>query len=185
MKHLILSLLVVAALFGVDKQIIIGSYLDERNSVDELRELTLHVEQDSKLQFLLQKNALKAESKKIEKYYVVSVLPLSDYVQLLRTLESLQAYYPDAYVIDAPTPVVIQPEVPEIEIIEVVTVSKPVMKREVVVVVEEVPKKAKIETKTQEPKEELKDNKDFLLILLALAIIALAIYMRKKAKKEE
>ena len=177
MKHLILTLLFSVVIFAADKQIIIGSYLDEKNSINELKELSLHVEQDEKLKFLIQKNSLKSKSKKIGKYYVVSILPLTSYVQLLRTLKSLQKYYPDSYVIDAPEVLtVIKPEVTKVEVVKVVAEIKPLMKRE-----ESISKKTKVY-----PKEaEVKDNKDFLLILLALIIIALAIYMRKKAKKEK
>ena len=153
MKHLILTLLFSVVIFAADKQIIIGSYLDEKNSINELKELSLHVEQDDKLKFLIEKNSLKSKSKKIEKYYVVSIFPLTNYVQLLRTLVSLQKYYPDSYVIDAPeTPTIIKLEETKVEVVKVVAEIKPLMKRE-----ESISKKTKVSLR--EP--EVKDNKDY------------------------
>ena len=158
--------------FATQKQIIIGSYLDEKNAINELKELSLHVEKDERLKSLVDKNSLISKAKKIEGYYVVALLPLPSYVQLLRTLESIQKYYPDAYVLDAPEIVaVVKPEEIKVEVIE---------KKETAPV-----KKAKVIMKQQEQKDDKKFNTDYLLILLALALLGFGLYKRKKAKKEE
>jgi len=178
MKHIILSLLLSVIVYGSGKQIIIGSYLDENNSINELKELSIYIKNDDKLRFLIEKNKLKAINKKIENYFVVAILPVENYVQLLRTLDSLKIYYPDVYVIDIP---IVQTVVkPDSSKVEVVVKTKPIMKRE-----EPTLKKEKVVIKPKEPKDITMQNKDFLLLLLALIIISFIIYMRKKAKKEE
>jgi len=187
MKHLALFFFLSMALFALDKQIIIGSYLHQANSITELKELSLHVEQDKRLNSLIEKNNLKTKSNQIGKYYVVSILPLTDYVQLLRTLKSLKKYYPDAYVLDVSAlPIFVEPKVKNIEVekvkevVSIVAPQKPVIKIE-----QNTTKKSKVSPLEPKQKEELKENKNYLLMLLVLLIIAIAIYIRKKAKKEE
>ena len=177
MKHIILSLLLSVIVYGSGKQIIIGSYLDENNSINELKKLSIYIKNDDKLRFLIEKNKLKAINKKIENYFVVAILPVENYVQLLRTLDSLKVYYPDAYVIDTP---IIQAVIkPESSKVKVVVKTKPIIKREKPTL-----KKSKIVVKSKEQKNMIMQNKDFLLLLLALIIISFIIYMRNKAKKE-
>ncbi len=193
MKHILIFILLTSAIFATPKQIIVGSYTYEKNALNALTDLSLLIENDDALRYLIEKNSLKSEAKKIKEYYAVSVLPLSNYVQLLRTLKRLKEYYPDAYVVEIPKklPSISEPEltkkseeevivVNKVEVVETVAPVKPLMKRDETVV-----KKAKIKIEEKETEEPLSKNKDFLLILLALVIFALAIYMRKKAKKEE
>jgi len=179
MKHLLLVALLSIMVFAADKQIIIGSYLQGYNAVNESEKLNEYIKNDEKLQNLIKINSLHVESKKIENYYVVSIFVLSDYVQLLRTLESLQVYYPDAYVLDVSAVVIQMPEVQTVKVdkiakkLQEATPTKtPIVKPTPIV---------KAQTATVDKKEYI----EYLLAILALIGLAYIIFKRKKADKED
>jgi len=186
MKHVILAILLSVVATAADKQIIIGSYLEKNNAFNELKILDIYINDDSKLQNLIKINALHVESKKIEKYYVVSVLGLPNYVQLLRTLESLQTYYPDAYVLDAPMTVIpVEIDVAEVDSIakelqKATTAQAPVMKKNKPKV-----KKQIIQSIVNDSATNNKEYFEYLLVTLALLGLSFMVYKRKKQPKED
>ena len=181
MKHILLAILLSSALFSYNKQIILGNYVEKSNAVNELKLLNSHIDTDISLNELAVKNSLKGELKKIENYYVVSILTFDSYVQLLRTLESLQRYYPDAYVIEAPTAIV-EPidKIEKIDIkVKVVVPQAPMIEKD----------KPSAKIVSPVPISQDKDNKnkeylEYLLVLAAIAGLGFMIYKRKKQAKE-
>ena len=89
-------------LFSAQKQIIVGSFININNALNDLKRLEAYIASDDTLQELVQTNSIRSEFTTVGKYHVVALSPIDDYVQLLRTLNALKKYYDDAYVLDYP-----------------------------------------------------------------------------------
>ncbi|WP_373001538.1 hypothetical protein [Sulfurimonas sp.] len=100
MKSILLLLMLTTMLFSNEKQIIVGSFLQEKNALNSLVKLNNHILRDDKLSALINKNSVEVKLKKIGEYHAASLSPFTSYVQLLRTLRALESYYDDAYVLD-------------------------------------------------------------------------------------
>lgn len=103
MKSIFLILVLSSLLFSMQKQIIVGSYLHKKYAMKDFAKLNNYVIQDKKLLDLVKKNSVNLKLKMIGQYNVLSLLPYTNYVQLLRTLKELEKYYDDAYVLDLHT----------------------------------------------------------------------------------
>lgn len=100
MKLIFLMIMLTTMLFSSEKQIIVGSFLQEKYALNSLVKLNKHILSDDKLAGLINKNSIEVELKKIGQYHTISLYPFNSYVQLLRTLRALEVYYDDAYVLD-------------------------------------------------------------------------------------
>ena len=100
MKSMFLIIMLTTMLFSSEKQIIVGSFLQEKYALNSLVKLNNNILRDDKLSGLINKNSIEVELKKIDQYHAISLSPFESYVQLLRTLRALAPYYDDAYVLD-------------------------------------------------------------------------------------
>nr|WP_321267041.1 hypothetical protein [uncultured Sulfurimonas sp.] len=208
MKLVFLMLTLTVMLFSNEKQIIVGSFVQDNYASNALVRLNNRILNDEKLSKLIDKNSIQTELKKMGEYNAVSLFPFTSYVQLLRTLRALEKYYDDAYVLDNGqkieiAEVIVRKEIEEIEeekpkaieeaikeIIEDVKVKESEVHEEVKV------EKPKVqESESQEIKEEvtienivLEQDKDYILeILLALLLLIAGGYIlyKKSAQKTE
>ncbi|WP_455755547.1 hypothetical protein [Sulfurimonas sp.] len=99
MKKIFLVVLFSTMLFAGQKQIILGSYLEEKNAVDGVEKLKEHIEDSDKLSWLKKIGAIEAKYKKVGKYFVVYLMP-EDRKQLFRAYAGVKRYYNDAYAIE-------------------------------------------------------------------------------------
>lgn len=100
MKSILLLIMLTTMLFSNEKQIIVGSFIQENNALNSLITLNKHILDNEKLSTLINKNSIKVEIKKIGQYHAISLSPFTSYRQMLRTLITLDSYYDDAYVLD-------------------------------------------------------------------------------------
>ncbi len=177
MKSILLLIMLTTMLFSNEKQIIVGSFIQENNALNSLITLNKHILDNKKLSTLINKNSIKVEIKKIGQYNAISLSPFTSYRQMLRTLVVLDSYYDDAYVLDHGHKItMIQVEAKKtIEVVEKVVVEKPApikVNSEIV--------KASI----QEPLKDIGDETNYILeIILALLVLVAIIYTIFKKRK--
>jgi len=194
--------MLATALFSSEKQIIVGSFIQENYASNSVRRLNSFIENDEKLAALIKKNDIEVKLKVIGEYNTVSLSPFNSYVQLLRTLRELAKYYDDAYVLDNAkkeklTLAMVEEIVKkEIEPAEVVTpkvqepkvvqkVQKPKAKSDSSVGVK-THKKVPPSVINQPMEEEVDYTLEIALVLLLLVGMVYILYKRKaKRKKEE
>ena len=101
MKIIVAVLFLSSVLFSteINKQIILGSYLVEKNANIALPLLEQKIQENEKLKNLIDINSLEVTSSKIDKYTVVTVRTFKSFTQLLITLKELKKYYKDAFVL--------------------------------------------------------------------------------------
>ncbi|MDA3908493.1 MAG: hypothetical protein PF437_05350 [Sulfurimonas sp.] len=119
MKSILLIMMLATMLFSSEKQIIVGSFLQENYALNDLVKLNNYILSDDKLSKLINKNSIEVELKKIGKYHAISLSPFNSYVQLLRTLKALETYYDDAYVLENEQEVKITQAVTKVEVQEI------------------------------------------------------------------
>jgi len=100
MRAILLVILFSTILFSAQKQIILGSFLKEQSALTAIKQLNDYISKDNRIKEFIKNTQLNIKFKKIERYYVISLLPLKNYTQLLRALELLKKYYKNAYVLD-------------------------------------------------------------------------------------
>jgi len=100
MKQIFLVLLFSTMLFSAQKQIILGSYTQERNAVEGVQKLEGYIEDSDKLSWLKKNGAIEAKYKKIGKYFVVYLMPIGGKRELFRAYNGVKRYYNDAYAIE-------------------------------------------------------------------------------------
>jgi len=100
MKQIFLVILFSTMLFSAQKQIILGSYMEERNAIDGVQKLEANIEDSDKLSWLKKKGVIEAKYKRVGKYFVVYLMPTGDKNQLFRAYNGVERYYKDAYVVD-------------------------------------------------------------------------------------
>ena len=193
MKSILLLFMLTTMLFSNEKQIIVGSFLQENNALNSIVKLNNHILGDDKLSTLINKNSIEVELKKIGKYNAIALSPFTSYVQLLRTLKALESYYDDAYVLDNG---------------EKITMSQVVAKKVVeekaqpVKVKSEKPKEVvkpkvktndsvgvKTHTKVKAPTSYVEEEQDFTLEIALVLLLLIGgiyiVYKRAKQKKDE
>lgn len=197
MKSILLLLMFATMLFSNEKQIIVGSFLKEKNALNSLVKLNRHILEDKKLSGLIDKNSIEVELKKIGVYNAISLSPFTSYVQLLRTLRALESYYDDAYVLDNGQKItinevvakkIVEEKAPPVE----VKIQKPKEVKKVEVKKDDTPKVKKV-TPPAAPVVHVEEKKDYMLeIVLVLLILLGAGYLlfktskqRKNEKKED
>lgn len=206
MKLVFLVLMLASMLFSNEKQIIVGSFVQDGYASNALVRLNKRILNDEKLSDLINKNSIETELKKLGEYNAVSLSPFTSYVQLLRTLRALEKYYDDAYVLDNGqkieiAEVIIKKEIEEtqekeLKIIEEVKVEKPKVIEEVKVIEEIKVEKPKIqEPEVQEIKEEvtieevIEEESDYILEMLLALLLLIAggfiLYKKLAQKKDE
>ena len=202
MKSILLILMLTTILLSSEKQIIVGSYLEEKNALNALVRLESHTRTDTKLSKLINLNSIEVELKKMGDYHAISLFPFTNYVQLLRTLKSLKSYYPDAYVLDNGEKINMAEVISKVKAQEVLEevkapVEKEVQKQTKAVKVESLINKKKTpdlyrikdDSIKQKQQEEEKDDKMEIILALAalLFLLALGIFIFKifKKKKED
>lgn len=191
MKSILLLLMLTTMLFSNEKQIIVGSFLQENNALNSLVKLNNHILGDDKLSTLINKNSIEVELKKLGEYHAISLSPFTSYVQLLRTLKALESYYDDAYVLDNGQ---------KITMSQVVAKKVVEEKAEPVKVKSEKPKevkKAKVKsddsvgvktyTQVKVPAKHVEEAKDYTLeiILALLVLIAVGYIIIKTSKRRK
>jgi hypothetical protein len=196
MKSILLLFMLMTMLFSNEKQIIVGSFLQENNALNSLIKLNNNILGDDKLSTLVNKNSIEVELKKLGEYHAISLSPFTSYVQLLRTLKALESYYDDAYVLDNGQ---------KITMSQVVAKKVVEEKAQPVKVKSEKPKevkKAKVKsdngvgvkthTKIIAPTKNVEEAKDYtleiilaLLVLIAIGYIIIKTSKRKKRDEEE
>jgi hypothetical protein len=185
-------------LFANEKQIIVGSFVQDNYASNALVRLNTRILNDEKLSKLVDKNMLKTQIKKMGPYNAVSISTFTSYVQLLRTLKALEKYYDDAYVLDDGVKLEIDEVIVKKEIEDKILAP---LKEEVKTqeakepeVVEKVVKKVVAEEKIQTPLKETKVKKveisedftlEIVLVLLLLIGGAYIVYRRSRQKKDE
>jgi len=198
MKLVFLIVIFTTVLFANEKQIIVGSFVQDNYASNALVRLNTRILNDEKLSKLVDKNMLKTQLKKMGPYNAVSISTFTSYVQLLRTLKALEKYYDDAYVLDDGVKLEIDEVIVKKEIEEKILAP---LKEEVKTqeakepeVVEKVVKKVVAEEKIQTPLKETKVKKvevsedftlEIVLVLLLLIGGAYIVYRRSKQKKDE
>ena len=198
MKLVFLIVMFTTVLFANEKQIIVGSFVQDNYASNALVRLNTRILNDEKLSKLVDKNMLKTQLKKMGPYNAVSISTFTSYVQLLRTLKALEKYYDDAYVLDDGVKLEIDEVIVKKEIEEKILAP---LKEEVKTqeakepeVVEKVVKKVVAEEKIQTPLKETKVKKvetsedftlEIVLVLLLLIGGAYIVYRRSRQKKDE
>ena len=188
-------------LFSSEKQIIVGSFLQEKYALNSLVKLNNHILSDDRLAGLINKNSIEVELKKIGQYHTISLYPFNSYVQLLRTLRALEVYYDDAYVLDSGekltiTQVVskkvaeesVQPVKVEIEKPKEVTKPKETVEKKEVTEKRDNFVEVKKDTQVQKIQKE-EQEKDYIfeivLVLLVLLGVGFIIFKTSKGKKKD
>lgn len=194
MKLVFLIVMFTTVLFANEKQIIVGSFVQDNYASNALVRLNTRILNDEKLSKLVDKNMLKTQLKKMGPYNAVSISTFTSYVQLLRTLKALEKYYDDAYVLDDGVKLEIDEVIVKKEIEEKILAP---LKEEVKTqeakepeVVEKVVAEEKIQTPLKETKvKKVETSEDFtleiVLVLLLLIGGAYIVYRRSKQKKDE
>lgn len=198
MKLVFLIVMFTTVLFANEKQIIVGSFVQDNYASNALVRLNTRILNDEKLSKLVDKNMLKTQIKKMGPYNAVSISTFTSYVQLLRTLKALEKYYDDAYVLDDGVKLEIDEVIVKKEIEDKILAP---LKEEVKTqeakepeVVEKVVKKVVAEEKIQTPLKETKVKKveisedftlEIVLVLLLLIGGAYIVYRRSRQKKDE
>lgn len=177
MKRIIFILLLSTLLFSEQKQIILGSFLQETNALKAEEKLRIYIDTDKKLQKLVFHNALVVERKKAGKYAVVTLSPFGSYVQLLRTLDALKPFYDDAYVLSYPfklNQVKVIVEVPQEQTIPVETIEEvtPVEEVEIVQELATISEPIVVHEKVVEVQD---DNMNLYILLVIGLVIVIAI----------
>jgi len=194
MKLVFLIVMFTTVLFANEKQIIVGSFVQDNYASNALVRLNTRILNDEKLSKLVDKNMLKTQLKKMGPYNAVSISTFTSYVQLLRTLKALEKYYDDAYVLDDGVKLEIDEVIVKKEIEEKILAP---LKEEVKTqeakepeVVEKVVAEEKIQTPLKETKvKKVETSEDFtleiVLVLLLLIGGAYIVYRRSRQKKDE
>jgi len=194
MKLVFLIVIFTTVLFANEKQIIVGSFVQDNYASNALVRLNTRILNDEKLSKLVDKNMLKTQLKKMGPYNAVSISTFTSYVQLLRTLKALEKYYDDAYVLDDGVKLEIDEVIVKKEIEEKILAP---LKEEVKTqeakepeVVEKVVAEEKIQTPLKETKvKKVETSEDFtleiVLVLLLLIGGAYIVYRRSRQKKDE
>lgn len=175
MKVIFLILLFSTMLFSTDRQIIVGSFSQEKYAQKHMEELNNYIANDNRLKKQLKKYAIRTVLKKIGSYYVIALLPTSSYKQLYRILYLIESYYDDAYVLELPSSKKIAIEIP-VEPMPVMAEIEEVKKERVEKNIEII-KAPKKKIKAQEPIKQkyTQDNYDIELILALLILILIGI----------
>ena len=192
MKSILLVLMLATMLFSSEKQIIVGSYLQEQNALNALVRLNSQTLSDNKLSNLININSTEIEIKSIGEYQVIALSPFTDYVQLLRTLRALEPYYADAYVLDQGQKlnmVQVETKVATEKIIEkVVEKIVPLMKEKI----QEPKKVEKVKTyiepiNSEKYADEYEEDfsMEIILAVFALLVLLLIIYKIATRKKKD
>lgn len=182
-------------LLSSEKQIIVGSFLQEKYAINSLVKLNNHILSDEKLSGLINKNSIEVELKKIGQYHTISLYPFNSYVQLLRTLKALETYYDDAYVLDNGQKItitqVVSKKVAE-ESVQAVKIKtekpKEIAKPKEVTKKRDDPIVVKTDTKVQNIQKD-EQEKDYIfeivLVLLVLLVVGFIIFKTSKGKKKD
>ncbi|MFT7003651.1 MAG: hypothetical protein ACJAWW_001003 [Sulfurimonas sp.] len=190
MKSILLMLMLATILLSSEKQIIVGSFLEEKNALNALVKVESLTQTDDKLSKLVKINSIEVELKTIGKYYAISLSPLTSYVQLLRTLRALEKYYDDAYVLDNGI------KIQMAEVIDKVAeeeVSNKVIQEVSLPVIKTVQKPKKIEKvyaynevkTTQQDADKKNYDMELLLALLVFIGLLIIIFIISKRKKKD
>jgi len=99
MKFIYMVILFSSVLFGMQKQIILGSYSIEKNALDAVIGVEKRIKEDENLKMMLDRSSVNVMPTVISGYTVVSVNIFHSYEELFPSVKALQKYYPDAYVL--------------------------------------------------------------------------------------
>lgn len=103
MKLIYMVILFSSMLFGMQKQIILGSYALDSNGQNAVQNAQKKIDNDEKLKTIMEKNSAKVMATKVSNYTVVSVNVFETYSDLLPAMEALKPYYKDAFSLNYPT----------------------------------------------------------------------------------
>lgn len=103
MKLIYMVILFSSMLFGMQKQIILGSYALDSNGQNAVQNAKEKIQNDEKLKTIMEKNSAKVMATKVSNYTVVSVNVFETYSDLLPAMEALKPYYKDAFSLNYPT----------------------------------------------------------------------------------
>lgn len=103
MKLIYMVILFSSMLFGMQKQIILGSYALDSNGQNAVQNAKEKIQNDEKLKTIIEKNSAKVMATKVSNYTVVSVNVFETYSDLLPAMEALKPYYKDAFSLNYPT----------------------------------------------------------------------------------
>ncbi|MFT5835513.1 MAG: hypothetical protein ACI9RG_000406 [Sulfurimonas sp.] len=198
MKLIFLVIILTTMLFSSQKQIIVGSFLQENNALNALVRLNSQILSDDKLSKLINKNSIEVELKKMGEYNAISLSPFNSYVQLLRTLRALEKHYGDAYVLDDGKKITMTEVVQKVEVQEMLAPIE--VETKVVEKIEIVKDKIEEETKIDDVVEakivkqdkvvpHVKEEKDYtfeiVLSLLVLLSAGYIIFKTSRTKKKD
>lgn len=196
MKLIFLIIMLTTMLFSSEKQInekqiIVGSFLQEKYALNSLVSLNNHILNDEKLSKLINKNSIEVELKTMGQYHAISLSPFKSYVQLLRTLKALEKYYNDAYVLDngqkmQMEQVVAQTVAEEKKLSVEVKVDKPEKIEAKKVEVKKVePVEVKIHKQVKEVKHEQEKDYSFEIVLALLVLLMIGYIVFKTARRKK
>ncbi|WP_294964730.1 hypothetical protein [Sulfurimonas sp.] len=199
MKLIFLVTILTTMLFSSQKQIIVGSFLQENNALNALVRLNSQILSDDKLSKLINKNSIEVEFKKMGQYNAISLSPFSNYVQLLRTLRALERHYGDAYVLDNGKKMTMTEVVSKVEVQEMLAPIE--VETKVVEKIEKIEEKIEEKIKTDDVIIEkkvvklkkvvpyVKEEKDYtyeiVLSLLVLLGAGFIIFKTSRTKKKD
>ena len=154
MKFIVMIVMMSSLLLSWPKQIILGSYTVEDNAVSALSGINKKIEEDAKLQALVNEHSLKTKNTLIGDYTVVSINEFNSYVSLLRTYNVLKNYYADAYVLKYPAGSMTQMETEEaLEAKASQEIADEEKRAELKKLLEEEPQESKSESESTENQE--------------------------------
>lgn len=99
MKFIYVMVLFSSMLFGMQKQIILGSYSVQKNALNALVTVQNQIKNDEKLKILMERGSVKVMSSLNSGYAVVSVNIFTSYTDILPAIKLFKTYYKDAYVL--------------------------------------------------------------------------------------
>lgn len=103
MKLIYMVVLFSSMLFGMQKQIILGSYALESNGLNAVQNAQKQIENDEKLKTIMEKNSAKVMATRVSNFTVVSVNVFDTYTELLPAMQVFRTYYKDAFSLNYPT----------------------------------------------------------------------------------
>jgi len=103
MKLLVMVVLFSSMLFGMQKQIILGSYASQSNGFNAVKKAQEQIDNDEKLKTIMKNNSAKVMATQVSDFTVVSVNVFETYSDLLPAMKAFQTYYKDAFSLNYPT----------------------------------------------------------------------------------
>ena len=103
MKLIYMVVLFSSMLFGMQKQIILGSYTLESNGLNAVKHVEKQIANDEKLKSIMEKSSANVMATRVSSYTVVSINAFETYSDLVPAMEVFKTYYKDAFSLNYPT----------------------------------------------------------------------------------